>query len=128
MSRELLRSDQLYKPRYRYTPCVRTGPFYFLSGMIGFDPSTGLLVGGGTYCETRQILKLLQLALPDWGLTLEHLVQVRIFTTHMDQFPEINRAWEEVFNAVDPPARTSIGVAALPAGAAVEMEFSLYKE
>lgn len=126
MSRQLLRSDKLYTPRYRYTPCVRTGPFYFLSGMIGFDPANGQLVGGGTYCETRQILKLLQLALPDWGLTLEHLVQARIFTTHMDQFSEINRAWEEVFTTVDPPARTSIGVAALPAGAAVEMEFSLY--
>ncbi|MBX9628962.1 MAG: RidA family protein [Burkholderiales bacterium] len=127
MSRQLLRSDKLYTPRYRYTPCVRTGPFYFLSGMIGFDPANGQLVGGGTYCETRQILKLLQLALPDWELTLEHLVQARIFTTRMDQFSEINRAWEEVFNTVDPPARTSIGVAALPAGATVEMEFSLYR-
>ncbi|MBX9964218.1 MAG: RidA family protein [Burkholderiales bacterium] len=128
MSRELLRSDKLYKPRYRYTPCVKAGPFYFVSGMIGFDPANGQLVGGGPFCETRQILKLLQLALPDWGLTLEHLVQVRILTTHMDQFPEINRAWEEVFNTVDPPARTSVGVAALPAGAGVEMEFILYKE
>lgn len=129
MSRQLLRSAKLYTPRFRYTPCVKTGPFYFVSGMIGFEPSTGQLVGGGTYCETRQILKLLQLALPDWGLALENLVQARIYTTHMDQFPEINRAWEEVFTAdVDPPARTSIGVAALPAGAAVEIEFSLYKD
>lgn len=128
MSRELLRSAKLYKPKYRYTPCVKTGPFYALSGMIGFDPATGQLVGGGTYCETKQILHLLQLALPDWGLSLDNLVQARIYTTRMDQFPEINRAWEEVFGTIDPPARTSIGVAALPVGAAVEMEFSLYKE
>jgi 2-iminobutanoate/2-iminopropanoate deaminase len=128
MSRQLLRSAKLYTPRYRYTPCVRTGPFYALSGMIAFDPATGQLVGGGTYYETRQILHLLQLALPDWGLSLDNLVQARIYTTHMDQFPEINRAWEEVFATIDPPARTSIGVAALPVGAAVEMEFSLYKE
>lgn len=129
MSRQLLRSAKLYTPRFRYTPCVKTGPLYYVSGMIGFEPATGQLVGGGSYCETRQILKLLQLALADWGLTLEHLVQARIYTTQMEQFPEINRAWEEVFTAnVDPPARTSIGVAALPAGAAVEMEFTLYKE
>lgn len=128
MSRQLLRSAKLYTPRYRYTPCVKTGPFYALSGMIAFDPATGQLVGGGTYYETRQILHLLQLALPDWGLSLDNLVQARIYTTHMDQFPEINRAWEEVFATIDPPARTSIGVAALPVGAAVEMEFSLYKE
>jgi 2-iminobutanoate/2-iminopropanoate deaminase len=128
MTRQLLRSAKLYTPRYRYTPCVKTGPFYALSGMIAFDPATGQLVGGGTYYETRQILHLLQLALPDWGLSLDNLVQARIFTTRMDQFPDINRAWEEVFATIDPPARTSIGVAALPVGAAVEMEFSLYKE
>jgi len=128
MSRQLLRSDKLYTPRFRYTPCVRTGPFYAMSGMIAFDRASGQLVSGGAYCETRQILKLLQLALPDWGLSLDNLVQARIYTTHMDQFPEINRAWEEVFGTIDPPARTSVGVAALPVGAAVEMEFSLYKE
>ncbi|MEO8037557.1 MAG: RidA family protein [Betaproteobacteria bacterium] len=127
MSRQLLRSAKLYTPRFRYTPCVKTGPFYAISGMIGFDPANGKLVSGGPYGETRQILSLLQLALGDWGLTLDDLVQARIYTTHMDQFPEINRAWDEVFATIDPPARTSIGVAALPAGAGVEIEFSLYK-
>jgi 2-iminobutanoate/2-iminopropanoate deaminase len=96
--------------------------------MVALDPATGQLVPGGPYAEAKQILQLLQLGLPDWGLSLEHLVMARIFTTRMDHFMEINKAWEEVFASVDPPARTSIGVAALPLGATVEMEFTLYKE
>jgi 2-iminobutanoate/2-iminopropanoate deaminase len=127
MSREILKSPRLYAPKFRYSPCVKAGPFYMVSGMIALDPASGQLVPGGVYGEARQILHLLQLGLPDWGLGLEHLVVARIYTTRMDQFAEINRAWEEVFAAVEPPARTSIGVASLPLGATVEMEFQLYK-
>lgn len=128
MTRRLLRSSRLYAPKFRYTPCVKAGPHYSVSGMIALDPATGRLVDGGPYAETRQILALLARALPEWGLGLDDLVLARIFTTRMDAFADINRAWEEVFAAVEPPARTSVGVAALPLGAAVECEFSLYRE
>lgn len=127
MSREILKSPKLYTPKFRYSPCVKAGPFYAVSGLVALDPASGQLVPGGVYAEARQILHLLQLGLPDWGLALEHLVAARIFTTRMDQFADINRAWEEVFASVEPPARTSIGVAALPLGATVEMEFQLYR-
>jgi 2-iminobutanoate/2-iminopropanoate deaminase len=100
-----------------------------MSGMVALDPATNQLVGTGAYVEARQIMQLMVAALPDWGLTLENIASARIYTTRMDQFPEINRAWEEVFvSSVEPPARTSIGVAALPLGASVEIEFMLYKE
>lgn len=128
MPREILKSPKLYAPKFRYSPCVKAGPWYAVSGMVALDPATGQLVGGGVYCEAKQILHLVQLGLPDWGLSLEHLVRARIYTTRMDHFPEINKAWEEVFANVEPPARTSIGVAALPLGATVEMEFDLFKD
>jgi 2-iminobutanoate/2-iminopropanoate deaminase len=127
MSREILKSPKLYAPKFRYSPCVKAGPFYAVSGMIALDPAGGQLVPGGVHAEAKQILHLLQLGLPDWGLGLENLVAARIYTTRMDHFAEINKAWEEVFARVEPPARTSIGVAALPLGATVEMEFQLYK-
>lgn len=117
----------MYAPKFRYSPCVKVGPHYSVSGMIALDPVTGRLVEGGPYAETRHILALLAAALPEWGLTLDDLVLARIYTTRMDAFAEINRAWEEVFTVVEPPARTSVGVAALPLGAAVECEFSLYR-
>jgi 2-iminobutanoate/2-iminopropanoate deaminase len=129
MPRQILKSSKLYTPKFRYSPCVKTGPWYTMSGMVALDPTTNQLVGTGTYVEARQIMQLMVAALPDWGLTLENIAAARIYTTRMDQFPEINRAWEEVFvPSVEPPARTSIGVAALPLGASVEIEFTLYKE
>ena len=129
MPRQILKSSNLYTPKFRYSPCVKTGPWYSMSGMVALDPATNQLVGTGTYGEARQIMQLMVAALPDWGLTLENIASARIYTTRMDQFSEINRAWEEVFvPSVEPPARTSIGVAALPLGASVEIEFMLYKE
>ncbi len=129
MPRQILKSSKLYTPKFRYSPCVKTGPWYSMSGMVALDPATNQLVGTGAYVEARQIMQLMVAALPDWGLTLENIASARIYTTRMDQFPEINRAWEEVFvSSVEPPARTSIGVAALPLGASVEIEFMLYKE
>jgi 2-iminobutanoate/2-iminopropanoate deaminase len=128
MARQILKSPRLYAPKFRYSPCVRAGPWYTVSGMVALDPATGQLVAGGPYQETRHILALLQAGIPDWGVALTDLVLARIYTTRFDQFAEINRAWEEVFASVDPPARTSIGVAALPLGACVEMEFSFYRE
>jgi 2-iminobutanoate/2-iminopropanoate deaminase len=127
MSRQILKSPQLYAPKFRYSPCVQTGPWYTVSGMVALDPASGQLVAGGPYAEARQIFDLLQAAIADWGLTLEHLVSARIYTTRFEQFAEINRAWEETFARIDPPARTSVGVAALPLGATVEMEFAFYR-
>jgi 2-iminobutanoate/2-iminopropanoate deaminase len=109
MPRTLLHSKSIPAPRFRYTPCIKTGPFYQLSGMIAIT-GDAKLVPGGAYAETQHILANAQKALKDYGLGLEHLTIARIFTTQFDQFPDINRAWEEVFNQVDPPARTSIGV------------------
>ena len=127
MPRTLLHSKSIPAPRFRYTPCIKTGPFYQLSGMIAITVQEKLETGGA-YAETKHILANLQKALEDYGLGLEHLTIARIFTTRFDQFPDINRAWEEVFDHVDPPARTSIGVANLPLNAAVEIEFAAYKE
>jgi 2-iminobutanoate/2-iminopropanoate deaminase len=96
--------------------------------MIALDRDSGELEPGGAGAETRKILANLVDALPDFGLDLSDLVKVTIFTTRFDEFPDINDAWEEVFDEVSPPARTSVGVSALPINASVEMEFEFYHE
>jgi len=126
--REVLRSDKLPGPRFKYSPCIKAGPFYQFAGMIALDPVSGGLVDGGPRQETKKILDNLLDALPDFGLTLDHMFAARIFTTAFDRFPEINEAWSDVFQTVDPPARTSVGVSALPLGASVEIEFTFYKD
>ena len=122
-------SPALPAPRFRYTPCVQAGPFYQLSGMIALDAVTGLLEPGGVAAETRKILVNLHAAMPDYGLTLDQMVIARIYTTRFEEFPEINLVWEAFFpDGVTPPARTALGVSALPLNATVEIEFCFYKE
>lgn len=126
--RELINFKSTPAPRFRYTPCVKTGPFFEFSGMIGLGMD-GKLAGGGVEAETRQILKNMVAAAREIDLNLQHLTSVNIFTTRFEEFPTINKVWEEFFTPdVPPPARTSVGVAALPLGATVEMAFRFYRD
>ena len=123
-----LSSKNLPAPRFRYSPLVKAGPIYKTAGMIALDKDSGQLESGGVGAETTKILANLLGALPDFGLTLGDLVSANIYTTRMDQFAEVNRAWEAVFTQdIRPPARTSVGVSALPLGASVEIEFMFYR-
>jgi 2-iminobutanoate/2-iminopropanoate deaminase len=126
---EALSSDNLPAPRFRYSPLVKAGPFFKTAGMIALDKDSGALEVGGTGAETDKILDNLINAMPDFELSLSDLVSATIYTTNFGGFPAINAAWERVFTAdVQPPARTSVGVQALPLGATVEIEFMFYKE
>ena len=125
---ESLTSENLPPPRFRYSPLIKCGPSYKTAGMIALDPGTGELEPGGAGAETAKILANLQAAMPDFGLELADLVKVTIYTTRFDQFADINAAWEAVIDAARPPARTAVGVGALPINASVEMEFEFYRE
>ena len=121
---ESLSSENLPEPRFRYSPLVKSGPFYKTAGMIALDKNTGQLEPGGAGAETAKILNNLLEALPDFDLSLDDLYSVTIYTTCFDQFPEINNSWEAVISADRRlPARTAVGVSALPINATVEMEF-----
>jgi len=124
-----LSSKNLPAPRFRYSYLIKAGPIYKTAGMVALDKDSGQLEAGGVGAETTKILANLLAALPDFGLSLADLVSANIYTTRMDQFRDINVAWEAVFTAdIRPPARTSVGVSALPLGASVEIEFMFYRE
>ncbi len=124
-----LASDVLPKPRFRYSPVIQAGPWVLFSGMIALDAVSGKLAAGGPGVETAKILANLSAALPGLGLGLADLASARIFTTQFDEFPAINAAWEAWLGpTARAPVRTSIGVAALPIGASVEIEFTFYVE
>ena len=126
---ERLSSSNLPAPRFRYSPLVKAGPLYKTAGMIALDKDSGKLEQGGVGAETKKVLDNLLNALPDFGLQLTDLVSANIYTTQFDQFPEINAAWESVFTEdVQVPARTAVGVSALPLNASVEIEFMFYKD
>jgi 2-iminobutanoate/2-iminopropanoate deaminase len=123
-------SKKLPKPAFKYSHVIKAGPNYYISGLLAQDRETGALIGDSPGAQAAKILENLKVLMKEFKLGFEHLVMSRIFTTDMDKFSEINVAWEQVFNHIKhaPPARTSIGVAALPLKALVEIEFTFYKK
>lgn len=128
--REAMNSTHLAAPAFKYSHVVKAGPHYYFSGLLAQDRYTGVLVGSSPGAQAAKILENMQTLMTEFALGFEHLAMARIFTTDMSSFAEINAAWEAVFEPlpVPPPARTSLGVAALPLNGLVEMEFTFYKE
>ena len=114
-------------PKFLYSPCVRNGQMGLVSGMVGLDPDSGKLVDGGLAAQTQRNIYNLRLALPDYGFAWSELALARVYLTDFAQFPAFNAVWEQQFAADAAPARTSVGVQALPLGALVELEFVFLK-
>jgi 2-iminobutanoate/2-iminopropanoate deaminase len=104
-----------------YSHAIDDGTYVFCSGQTPIDPSTGRLRDGGVADQTDQCFDNLFAVLADGGLGPDDVVKVNVYLTDMDDFPEMNAAYAERFSA-PPPARTTVGVAALPLGARVEIE------
>ena len=122
--RTIVQAKSWPSPRFRYSPLVAAGPFVKTAGMIALDSSTGELEKGGPGAETAKILAVLGKVLSELKLETSSVVSATVYTTVFDHFSDINAAWNDFFDA--PPARTSVGVSALPLGATVEMDFLLY--
>ena len=126
--RQLITSSRGPQPRFHYTPCVRMGAMGVVSGMVALDPQTGQLIAGDIVAQTQRIFDNLYLALPDYGFSMRELCLARIYTTCLDQFALINQVWQAQLQQIAPPARTSVGVSALPLGALVEIEFLFHQD
>lgn len=104
-----------------YSIGVIVGGFLFTAGQIGLEPQTGEIVPGGIAAETRRALLNLQAVIEAAGATLENVVKTTVYLRDMNDFAEMNRVYGEFF-LKNPPARTTVQVAALPRSAAVEIE------
>jgi len=122
-SRRVLPSKTLPSPRFRYSPVVQAGQQMLVSGLVGIDPSTGRLAEGGGHGQTSQVLNNLKALADEMGWSMSQLVVARVFCAEAADTAEVNRAWDEAFAEIEPPARTFVVVSALPLGAAVEIEF-----
>lgn len=107
------------KPLGPYTPVVRAGDFVIVSGQGGI--ADGAIVGGGVRAQTLQTMKNVEAQLATVGATLGDVVKTLCFLTDMDTFATFNEAYAEAFGN-HRPARSTVGVAALPGGMAVEVE------
>jgi len=104
-----------------YSQGVRAGELIFTAGQAGLDPTTGRLVEGGIEAQTRQTLENLSSILQAAGSSLSQVVKTTVFLKDITDFQAMNRVYAEFFGD-DPPARSTVQVAALPLGALVEIE------
>ena len=104
-----------------YSPAIRLGGYVFVSGTVGADPASGELVDGGVEAQTRQALTNLSRVLASAGTSMEWVVKTTVFMQDLADFAAMNRTYGGFFPH-DPPARSTVQVAALPVGAAIEIE------
>jgi reactive intermediate/imine deaminase len=104
-----------------YSQAVRAGDTVYLSGQIPLDPKTGELVAGDMEAQVRRVFDNLRAVAVASGGDLSHVVKLNVFLTDLAHFALVNRVMAEYF-AQPYPARAAVGVAALPRGAAVEMD------
>lgn len=121
MQRQIVQTQQAPQAIGPYSQAVRVGDTVYLSGQIALDPATGELVRGEIELEVRRVLDNLKAVAAAAGGSLDHAVKLTVFLTDLTQFAKVNEIMQQYFRAPY-PARATIGVAALPRGARVEME------
>ena len=106
-----------------YSHGVDSEGLVFLSGQTPIDPATGKLVEGDIGAQTQQSFANLFGVLEDSGMGPENVQKVNVYLVDMNDFAAMNEVYKKQFS--EPyPARTTIGVAALPLGARVEIELT----
>lgn len=109
------------KPIGPYVQAVAGNGLLFCSGQVGLDHTTGKLVEGDVAAQTRRALLNLAAVLSAGGASLRDVVKTTVFLLDMQDFAAMNEVYAEVFGE-SPPARSTVAVTALPAGARVEIE------
>lgn len=104
-----------------YSQAIAAGPYVYCSGQIPLDPGSGQVVAGGIEAQTRRVLENLKAVLEAADTSLDRVVKTTVFLTDLGQFAAMNGVYAEYF-ADAPPARSTVQVAALPRGVAVEIE------
>jgi len=119
---ERVESQAAPAPVGPYSQAVAHGEWVFASGQIPLDPATGALVEGGIEAQTEQVIANLRAVLEAAGSSLTRVVKATVYVTDLALFARINAVYARHFAGDPPPARATVQVAALPLGAAVEID------
>ena len=121
MPKEIVRTDQAPQAIGTYSQAVKVGKTVYMSGQIPLVPETMELVEGDMEVQIRRVFDNLNAVASAAGGSLVDVAKLNVFLTDLGHFPLVNQVMAEYFK--EPyPARAAIGVAALPKGAAVEMD------
>lgn len=123
MSRIVIQSEAAPKAIGPYSQAVSVpaGRMVFLSGQIPLDPATGEIVPGDVVAQTERVMKNLGAVLEAAGFTFDQVVRCGIFLTDLGDFAKVNEVYARSF-PVNPPARATVQVSALPRGVKVEID------
>ena len=121
MSLNAVTSDRAPAAIGPYSQAIRAGSTVYLSGQIPLDPATGELVAGGIEAQTVRVFENLKAVADAAGGSLRQAVKINIYLTDLSHFATVNAVMARYFEQPY-PARATLGVAALPRGAAVEAD------
>ncbi len=121
MSKTAITSPELAPPVGPFSQAVEVGGFLYFSGQVAQDPATGKVVEGGIVPETERIFQNFSAILKAAGKSFNDVVRAGVFLTNISDFVAMNGTYAKYFSQPF-PARTTIGVAALPLGACVEID------
>ena len=121
MSKTAVASPELSPPVGPFSQAIEVGGFLYFSGQVGQDPATGKVVEGGIVAETERIFRNLAAVLKAAGKSFDDVVRAGVYLTSISDYATLNGIYAKHFSQPF-PARTVIGVAALPLGACVEID------
>ena len=121
MNKKVIQTEKAPKAIGPYSQAIRTDSLIYTAGQIGLVPATGELVANTVEEQTRQALTNLQNVVEAAGSTFANVVKTTVFLKDMNDFPRMNAIYAEFFPE-NPPARSTVAVAALPKGGLVEIE------
>lgn len=121
MAREVIATEAAPKAIGTYSQAIKVGRTVYVSGQIPLDPATGELVGGDMEAQVRRVFENLKAIAGAAGGDLSAVAKLNVFLVDLAHFQLVNRVMAEYITPPY-PARAAVGVAALPRGAAVEMD------
>ena len=119
--KQVLNTENAPKALGPYSQGIKAGCLIFLSGQLGLDPNTNDFVAGGVVEQTKQALSNLKHVIESADSCLDNVVKTTVFLKDMNDFQAMNTVYGEFFKT-EPPARSTVQVAALPKGGLVEIE------
>jgi 2-iminobutanoate/2-iminopropanoate deaminase len=119
---ERVQSERAPAPVGPYSQAVSHAGWVFASGQIPLDPHTGATVGGDIEAQTERVIANLAAVLDAAGSSLAQVVKTTVYLTDLALFARMNAVYARHFSGPVPPARATVQVAALPLGAAIEID------
>jgi len=119
--RKVITSNNAPEAIGTYSQAIQTGSTVYLSGQIPLLPETMEIISDDISEQINQVFKNLSAVAEAADGSLDDIVKLNVFLTDLSHFPTVNEIMATYFNQPY-PARAAIGVAALPKGAAVEMD------